>query len=147
MTALRFDSETTFPHEETPGRSHVSSSPTGGLARSDRSGSVLTALLLSALLAAPALAQTTPADAAAPAANASALDLAEGEVRRLDLEAGKVTLRHGEIRHLDMPPMTMVFQARDRALLAPLQVGDKVRFRAEKAAGGGYLLTVLQVAK
>jgi Cu/Ag efflux protein CusF len=36
----------------------------------------------------------------------------DGEVRKSDKETGKITLRHGEIKHLDMPPMTMVFVAR-----------------------------------
>ena len=43
--------------------------------------------------------------------------LAEGEVRRVDKEGARVTIKHGEIRNLDMPPMTMVFQVRDKALL------------------------------
>lgn len=61
--------------------------------------------------------------------------LAEGEIRRVDKEGARVTIKHGEIRNLDMPPMTMVFQVRDKALLDQVKPGDKVRFAAEKMEG------------
>ncbi len=70
---------------------------------------------------------------------ADAADMTDAEVRKVDKEAGKVTLKHGEIRNLDMPPMTMVFTATDKAMLDKLQPGDKVRFRADKT-GGKYML-------
>lgn len=69
---------------------------------------------------------------------------AEAEVRRIDQVAGKVSLKHGEIRNLDMPPMTMVFQVRDPAALEQLQAGDRVRFTADKVQGA---YTVLQIEK
>jgi len=81
--------------------------------------------------------------AATPAPSAD--PWAEGEVRRIDAAARKVTLRHGDIPDLDMPPMTMVFQVRDAALLQGLQPGARVRFRAEKA-GGTYFVTDLKPA-
>ena len=81
---------------------------------------------------------------ASPAA-APAADLTEGEVRRVDRGAGKLTLRHGEIRNLDMPPMTMVFGVRDPAVLAALKPGDKVRFRVVEE-GGSYVVTEIQPA-
>jgi Cu/Ag efflux protein CusF len=65
-------------------------------------------------------------------------------VRKLDLDTGKVTLKHGPIKSLDMPPMTMVFTA-DKALLTPLKVGDKVRFKAAHE-GGKYVVTAIQSA-
>ena len=76
---------------------------------------------------------------------AAATDAAssEGEVRKVDRDAGKVTLRHGPIRNLDMPPMTMVFQVKDRALLDKVKTGDKVRFVAEEIAGA-YVVTSLE---
>lgn len=67
-------------------------------------------------------------------APAAAAELADGEVRRIDADAGKVTLKHGDIKSLDMPPMTMVFHA-DKALLGSLKVGDKVRFKAVLNSG------------
>ncbi len=60
---------------------------------------------------------------------------AEGEVRRIDKTAQKITLKHGEIRNLDMMPMTMVFRVQDPALLDKAQVGDAVRFTAEEVQG------------
>ena len=72
--------------------------------------------------------------------------LSEGEIRRLDPETGKLTIRHGEIRNLDMPPMTMVFTARDKAMLAGLKAGDRIRFAASNE-GGRYLVTEIQPAQ
>ena len=76
---------------------------------------------------------------------AIAQPLAEGEVRKIDKEQGKVTIKHGEIKNLDMPPMTMVFRAQSPALIDKVQVGDKVRFQAEKV-NGTYTVTVLERA-
>ena len=73
-------------------------------------------------------------------------DMAEGEIRKVDLETKKITIKHGEIRNLDMPGMTMVFQVKDPALLDTVKAGDKVRFRAEKA-GGAIVVTDIQPAK
>ena len=61
--------------------------------------------------------------------------MTDAEVRRIDQDTGKITLRHGEIRHLDMPPMTMVFNVQDKALLERVKVGDKVRFQVEMRQG------------
>lgn len=69
--------------------------------------------------------------------------LAEGEIRKVDKEAKKLTIRHGPIPSLDMPPMTMVFQVRDPALLEQVRAGDKVRFEAEKK-GGAYIVTRIE---
>ncbi len=56
--------------------------------------------------------------------------LTDGEVRKIDKEAGKLTIRHGEIKHLEMPPMTMVFVVKDKSMLDKVNTGDKVRFMA-----------------
>ena len=66
--------------------------------------------------------------------------LTEGEVRRIDKEAKKITIRHGPIQSLDMPAMTMVFQVKDPAMLDQVKTGDKVTFEAEKV-GGAYTVT------
>ena len=73
--------------------------------------------------------------------------LTEGEVRKVNAATGKITLKHGEISNLDMPPMTMVFQARDKALLKDLKAGDKVRFAADKDAAGDYVVTAIERAR
>ena len=59
----------------------------------------------------------------------------EGEVRKVDKEAKKITLKHGTIVNLDMPPMTMVFRVQNPALLDQVSSGDKVRFSADKIDG------------
>lgn len=87
-----------------------------------------TATLLAAFVAASAFAQAA---------------LTEGEVRKVDKAAGKITLKHGEIRNLDMPPMTMVFGVKDKALLDKLAAGDKVKFAAGQE-GGQYVVTAIE---
>jgi Cu/Ag efflux protein CusF len=59
----------------------------------------------------------------APAA--SSLPWAEAEVRRVDAAAGKISLKHGDIKNLDMPPMSMVFQLQDKTLLGNIKAGDR----------------------
>lgn len=83
---------------------------------------------------------------ASPAPAGAAAEFASGEVRRIDKAAGKLTLRHGEIKSLDMPPMTMVFQVADPAVLDRVKVGDQVRFRADQQ-GGAYRVIELQLAR
>lgn len=83
--------------------------------------------------------------ALAPLAHASSHQstaFTEAEVRKVDKEAGKVTLKHGAIANLEMPPMTMVFRVKDPAMLDKLKAGDKVRFKAEKISGS-YTVVVL----
>ena len=91
-------------------------------------------------LAAPAGAPDTSKNPSA--ANAAALPSAEGEVRKVDKAAGKITLKHGPIANLDMPGMTMVFRVSDLSLLDRVKAGDKVRFTAERVDGA---LTVVQM--
>ena len=77
---------------------------------------------------------------------AAAADMTEGEIRKVDKDTKKITIKHGEIKNLDMPGMTMLFQVRDPAMLDMVKVGDKVKFKAEKAATG-IVVTEIQVAK
>jgi Cu(I)/Ag(I) efflux system protein CusF len=93
-------------------------------------------LLLTFLLAAAA---------AAIAPSLAADDMADAEVRKVDREAVKLTLKHGDIKNLDMPAMTMVFGVRDKALLDKVKAGDKVKFKAAKEAGQ-YIVTEIQPA-
>lgn len=72
--------------------------------------------------------------------------MTEGEVKKVDQEAGKVTIKHGDIKHLDMPGMTMVFTAKDKALLTSLKAGDKVKFMVVND-GGKMVLTDVQALK
>lgn len=70
----------------------------------------------------------------------------EGEVKKIDLDAGKLTLKHGEIKNLDMPAMQMSFRVSDANWLKTLQVGDKVKFSADKV-GGQFTVTAIEVRK
>ncbi len=88
--------------------------------------------LLTALLV--AVAPLAQAQGAASAA-AGAAAMADGEVRKVDLAQGKVTLKHGPLQSLDMPPMTMVFKVADPKMLQGLKEGDKVRFSADRING------------
>ena len=87
----------------------------------------LSTLLATVLISLPLLAQTPSVD---------------GEVTKIDLAQARVTLKHGEIKNLDMPPMTMVFRVANPKLLERLAVGDKVRFAADKV-NGSYTVTAL----
>jgi len=81
-----------------------------------------------------------------PAAPAAASPQSEGEIRKVDLEQGKVTLRHGPLANLDMPAMTMVFTVSDPKMLDGLKQGDKVRFTADKK-DGTYIVTAIEAAR
>ncbi len=70
----------------------------------------------------------------------------DGEVIRIDPDAGKVTLKHGEIKNLDIPAMQMSFRVSDPNWLKTLQVHDKVRFSADKI-GGQFTVTAIEVRK
>jgi Cu/Ag efflux protein CusF len=72
--------------------------------------------------------------------------LADGEVRRVDKAANKISIRHGEIKDLNMAPMTMVYQVKDPALLSQVKAGDKIKFRAEKS-GNNYTVTEIEPRK
>src|SRR4029450_3561940 len=72
--------------------------------------------------------------------------LVYGEVRKVDKDAKKLTIRHGPLPQLDMPtPMTMVYQVNDPALLDQVKPGDKIQFATEKQ-GGAYVVTRIEPA-
>jgi len=79
---------------------------------------------------------------AVKAVSAQAGETSEGEVRKVDKAGRKITLRHGPLKNLDMPPMTMAFQVADPAMLDRVKAGDKVRF---VAANPGGKLTITQI--
>ena len=61
--------------------------------------------------------------------------LADGEVRKIDKSAGKITIKHGQLPRLEMSPMTMVFRVSDPKMLDQVKPGDKIRFDADKVNG------------
>ncbi|UYN94521.1 MAG: copper-binding protein [Enhydrobacter sp.] len=90
---------------------------------------ILAALAAVALFAAPAFAQG---------------DMVKGEVTKVDKAAGKVTIKHGPIRKLDMDSMTMVFRVADPAMLDRMKPGDKIEFEADRVNGA---ITVTRLGK
>lgn len=71
---------------------------------------------------------------------------ADGQVTRIDESSGKITLKHGPIKNLDMDSMTMVFRVKDPAMLKTVKPGDKVTFEAERV-DGAITITKMQKAK
>ncbi|WP_428418600.1 copper-binding protein [Methylibium sp.] len=99
-----------------------------------------------------AFAQTSAADhtahhPAGASVAAAAAPMADGEVRKIDKEQGKVTLRHGPIASLEMPGMTMVFKVADPKMLDRVKEGDKVKFAAEKVNGAITVTAIEPAAK
>lgn len=72
--------------------------------------------------------------------------MSDGEVKKVDKDAGKITIKHGPLANLEMPAMTMVFRVKDLAMLDQIKAGDKIRFVAEKA-NGAITVTKLEPAK
>ena len=73
-------------------------------------------------------------------------EMIDGEVRKVDKDTKKITIKHGPMPSFDMPGMTMVFQVKDPALLDKVKAGDKVMFQAEKL-GGAFTVTGIEPAK
>jgi Cu(I)/Ag(I) efflux system protein CusF len=102
-----------------------------------------TLIAISSLAAMPAQAADEHAGhhgaAAKPAAGK--VQLVDGQVKKVDKAAGKVTLAHAPLVNLDMPAMTMAFQVKNAAWLDQMKAGDKIRFKADSIDGR---LTVVQ---
>lgn len=73
-------------------------------------------------------------------------EMSKGEIRKVDKDTKKITMKHGEIKNLDMPGMTMVFQVKDPAMLDNLKPGDRVKFSAERS-GGAIVVTDIKLDK
>ncbi|MEO5883736.1 MAG: copper-binding protein [Caldimonas sp.] len=104
------------------------------------------ALLAASMIFASGTAVAAGDHGSKPPATASASEMVDGEVRKIDIDNKKITVKHGEIKNLQMPGMTMVFQVKDPAMLGQVKVGDKIMFAAEKA-GGAIVITSMQPAK
>jgi len=104
--------------------------------------------LLSASAAfAQGTADASKAGALKPGASATAgAPLTQGEVTKVDKDAGKITIKHGPIANLEMPGMTMVFRVKEPAMLEQVKAGDQIRFAAEKA-GGAITVTRIESGK
>ncbi|KRB88945.1 copper-binding protein [Noviherbaspirillum sp. Root189] len=101
--------------------------------------------LAAAILGTAPFSSHAASDETTPSASAqSDGQMSEGEIRKVDKEARKITIRHGELKNLEMPPMTMVFQVKEPEMVDKVKQGDKVSFLAEKI-GGKFTVTQIQV--
>jgi Cu(I)/Ag(I) efflux system periplasmic protein CusF len=73
-------------------------------------------------------------------------DLSDGEIRKVDKDAGKLTIKHGDLKNLAMPPMTMVYQVKEKAMLDKVQAGDKIKFKVIDD-NGKMVVTEIQTRK
>ncbi|MDP2868660.1 MAG: copper-binding protein [Methyloversatilis sp.] len=103
---------------------------------------LITTTLVALSMALSSVAYADDAHHPEKAAAAAPAVLSSGEIKKIDKEAGKVTIKHGPLVNLDMAPMTMVFRVKEAAMLDKVKVGDKVNFAADKINGA---LTVTQV--
>jgi len=102
------------------------------------------AFLLAAGVLATAVSFTvTTATAQARTEATAKVDFTNGEIRKVDLQEKKFTLKHDEIKNLRMPPMTMNYEVRDAAWLTAFKAGDKVRFKVVQE-GNRYIVTEIQ---
>jgi Cu(I)/Ag(I) efflux system periplasmic protein CusF len=115
-----------------------------------------TALLISTLLLGSVHAQTAAkpgvagmnmdaAENAAPTGATKAADMVEGEVSKVDKAAKMITLKHAEIKKLEMPGMTMAYRVKDAAMLGKVKAGDKVKFMLDKS-DGVFVITAIERA-
>jgi Cu/Ag efflux protein CusF len=110
--------------------------------------------IIQKIIAIPALAIALPIGSIAQTAmdhskmemTQMAASMTDGEVKKVDQDAGKITIKHAYIQHLDMPGMTMVFTAKDKALLSAVKPGDKIQFMVV-TDGGKMVVTAIQPAR
>jgi Cu/Ag efflux protein CusF len=72
--------------------------------------------------------------------------MTDGEVKKIDREQAKLTIKHGDIKNLDMPGMTMVFLVKDKSYLDKVKVGDKIKFTV-MMENGKMVITEIRAAR
>lgn len=92
------------------------------------------------------MAKVNDVNSPAPKMDMKGMEMSGGEVKKIDKEAQKITLKHGPIKNLDMPGMTMVFKVAEPSLLDKVKAGDKVKFTAEDQ-GGALVVTAIETVK
>ena len=107
---------------------------------------VMTVFVVSfaALMSPLALAQSPAPVDSTKAQKDQSEPLVKGEIRKLDKATGKLTIKHGPILHLDMPPMTMVFHAANPTSLEALKIGDQVEFTVSNDNGKMSIKTIVR---
>ena len=105
----------------------------------------ISAMVLGTALPVGAFAQAATDTSKVPTTQMSA-SMTDGEVKKVDQDTGKVTIKHGEIKHIDMPGMTMVFTAKDKSLLTSIKPGEKIKFMVINE-GGKMIVTDIQLVQ
>ena len=103
-------------------------------------------VVLATLIGLSSVATTSVAFAQQQSASATQDAMSEGEIKKVDKDAGKLTIKHGELKNLGMPGMTMMFKVKGPSMLDKLKQGDKVRFVVEKV-GGALTVTSIEAVK
>ena len=123
------------------------------LAQIQKNGSLTIRLIIvvatATILTAPTFAQTSKDQGASTATSSGSqagAPMSEGEVRKVDKDNGKLTIKHGPLANLEMPGMTMVFRVKDPAILDQVKEGDKIRFVADRV-NGAITVVKLEVVK
>lgn len=107
---------------------------------------LITALAFTLSLSHSAIASNDASDTSAAAKPSASAPRSDGEVKKVDKETGKITIKHGPLINLDMPGMTMIFRVKDPAMLEKVKTGDKIKFVADKV-NGALTVTTLQVER
>jgi Cu(I)/Ag(I) efflux system protein CusF len=101
--------------------------------------SVITVVAVTFLTAAsvPAIAQSAHEGhhATSQGSNKTTSKMSSGTVKKLDPATDRITIAHGPLENLNMPPMTMAFKVQDRAMLSMVKPGDKIDFNAADIDG------------
>ncbi|HYD81863.1 MAG TPA: copper-binding protein [Paucimonas sp.] len=103
-------------------------------------------IIVAAALGWPAVPYVFANDAHRPPAAEAAAATNDGEVKKIDKAAGKITIKHGPLASLDMPPMTMVFRVQEPGMLDKVKAGDKIKFVAQRV-DGVIMVTRLEAAQ
>lgn len=106
----------------------------------------LTKVVFAAAIALSSASMGSFAHAQQAPVTAAQTEMSDGEIKKVDKEAAKLTIKHGELKNLGMSSMTMVFKVQDPAMLDKVKQGDKVRFAADKV-GGALTVTSIEAAK
>ncbi len=106
-----------------------------------------TALAFTAIAANPVFAQMNMDHSKMGMAGMAGMpSMTDGEVRKIDKDAGKITIKHGEIKHMEMPGMTMVFSVKEKALLDKVEAGQKIQFIVTQD-NGRMIVTEIKIEK
>lgn len=71
-----------------------------------------------------------------------AATISTGVIQEIDKTGKMITLKHGPIKNMNMPAMTMSFRVRDAAMLRTVKVGESVNFTVENIGNAPTVTTL-----